>query len=143
MDGDGTAVVLHAMDARAGERERIAGGVLADAALPSDDERLVARAAFEHMDADTRAAVVVEARIARLPPEVEPGFGVGIAPEELERPLSGSLERAEVDELRGLAGEIGTLVRGEIAIACGKPVEAGIGHGAFDHTTPDRAGSPE
>lgn len=52
MDGHGTPVVLHAMDARPGERERIAGGVLADMPLSAHDERLVASAALEHMDAD-------------------------------------------------------------------------------------------
>ena len=52
---------------------------------PADRERLVRRAALDHEDADARAAVVVEARVARLPPGVEPGLAVLVAPEQLER----------------------------------------------------------
>ena len=55
---------------------------------PFDDESLGARVTFEYIDADAGAAVVVEACVARLPPLVEPGLRVVVAPEELERPLA-------------------------------------------------------
>jgi hypothetical protein len=68
MDGDGSGLVIHAVDAIAGETERLARAVLAHQGRLADGERLVPGVAFDHVYADTRAGVVVVAGIARLPP---------------------------------------------------------------------------
>jgi hypothetical protein len=53
MDGDGSGLVVHAVDALAGEQERLARAVLTRLGRLADRERLVPGAAFDHMDADT------------------------------------------------------------------------------------------
>jgi glucarate dehydratase len=130
VDRDGAAIVLHAVDARAGEREGVAGSVLADATLSADDERLVASSAFEHVDADARARVVVESRVARLPPLVEPRLGVGVPPEELEGALSSSFERGKIDEPCRFPRQRGAVVRGKVVIRALERLETGgVEHG--------------
>jgi hypothetical protein len=62
-----------------------------------NDERLARGSAFQHVDTDARASVVVDARVSRLPPRVEPRLRMLIAPQELERPFAATLECAQVD----------------------------------------------
>ena len=57
--------------------------------------------------------MVVKAGVPRLPPCVEPGFRVLVAPEELERAFAAAFESGEVDELGRRAGEGGTLLGSE------------------------------
>ena len=116
VDGHRTAVVLHSVDPVTGKREPLASGVLGDVARSADDERLVASAPLQHVDADAGSAVVVEARVPRLPPLVEPGLRVRVAPEELERALSASLERVEIHELGCGSGQRGALLRSEVTL---------------------------
>src|SRR5262249_35033852 len=69
VDGDGPGLVIHPVEALAGDPDRLPGAVLAPLRRPADGERLVPGAAFDHVDADTRAGVVVVAGVARLPPQ--------------------------------------------------------------------------
>jgi hypothetical protein len=74
MDGDGSGLVVHPVDALAGEPERLARAILTRLGRLADGERLVPGPALDHVDADTRASVVVVTGIARLPPQIEPRF---------------------------------------------------------------------
>jgi hypothetical protein len=74
MDGDGSGLVIHAVDALAGKPERLARAVFPRLRRLANGERLVPGAAFDHVDTDTRAGVVVVTGVARLPPQIEPRF---------------------------------------------------------------------
>lgn len=80
MDGDSPGLVIHAMDALAGQPETLAWAMLARLGWLPDGERLVPGAAFYHVDANTRASVVVVAGVAWLPPQIQPRFRMLIAP---------------------------------------------------------------
>jgi len=135
MDSHGTAVVFHAMDSGAGERERLACAVLGDAArTAADPERLVASAPFEHVDADAGTAVVVEAGVTRLPPLIEPGLRMLVSPEELERAFATPLERREVDELGRGAGKSSAFLGRQVMVRRRQSFEAAsIDHGFILH----------
>jgi len=113
------------MDACGGGRERLAGLILGDAARPADDEPLGPGVTFEHVNADAGAAVVMEAGVARLPSRVEPGLGMAVAPEQLERPGPAAVERNKVDELGCRASQSRALVRREIVLAGRQGLETG------------------
>jgi glucarate dehydratase len=124
------------MDARARGPEGLAGHELRDTAWAADHECLVASAAVENVDADAGAAMVVEARVTRLPPHVEPGFGVRGSPQEIEVPLAVALERSRVDELRRGPRDVGALLGREIAIGQRERLESsGIDHGLILNRT--------
>jgi hypothetical protein len=53
MDGDGSGLVVHAVDAIAGEPKRLARPVLTRLRRLADGERLVPGAALDHVHADT------------------------------------------------------------------------------------------
>jgi len=134
VDGHGSRLVVDAMDARGGCAERLAGTELVRAALPADREPFADGATGEHVDADARAAVVVESGIARRPPLIEPALRVLVAPEQLERPVTVALERTDLDELGSRASELHALVRREIALAERESFEAcTVGHGGILH----------
>src|SRR5436190_609053 len=119
MDGDGAGLVIHAVDAVAREPERLARAVLTRLRRAADGERLVPGAAFDHVDADARAGVVVITGIARLPPQIEPRFGMLIAPQQHRLARAGAVEPAGLD-LRGrLPGPFRALLR------CQRPVAGG------------------
>jgi hypothetical protein len=99
VDRHRSTLMVDAVDPRVRRGERLAGRILVDATRPSDDERFTAHDTLEDVDADARGSVVVEAGVAGLPPQVEPGLGVLAAPEELERTLPAALEAGEVNEL--------------------------------------------
>ena len=101
MNGDGSGLVIHAMDAFAGEPETLARAVLARVGRLADGERLVPGAAFDHVDADTRASVVVVAGVAWLPPQIEPRFGMLIAPQQHRLTGAGAVEPPRLDERGG------------------------------------------
>src|SRR6202167_5482906 len=82
MDGDRSGLMIHPVHAVAGEPELLARAVLVRGRRRADRERLVPRAARDHVYADTRAIMVVVAGVARLPPQVEPSFGVRIVAEQ-------------------------------------------------------------
>src|SRR6266498_5774182 len=82
MDGDRAGLVVHAVDALGREPECLTRAVLTRHGRRADGKRLVPGAAGDHVDADTRAIVVVVTGIARLPPQIEPRFGVLIAPQQ-------------------------------------------------------------
>ena len=111
-----SAVVLHAVDSGARKRERFARAVLAHMPWPRNHERLVPGVALDDVDADAGAAVVVVARISRLPPRVEPGFRVLVSPEELERSLAASLELGDVDQLGRRTCEASTLLGRQVVV---------------------------
>src|SRR4051794_39765083 len=126
---DGSRPVIHAVDAIGAEGERLAGPVGADAPGPAHRERLVGRVALDHEDADARAAVVVEARVPRLPPGVEPGLAVLAAPEQLEGARALAREGRGVDAPGRRASELGALLRLERATGVGE-VAVARRHGA-------------
>jgi len=74
MDGDGSGLVIHAVDALAREPERLARAVFTRLRRLANGERLVPSPAFDHAYADTGAGVVVVTGIARLLPQIEPRF---------------------------------------------------------------------
>jgi glucarate dehydratase len=108
-------IVLHSVDAVARERERLVRPDLPDPARSVDDEGFVPRSSFEHVDADARAAVIVVAGVARLPPQVQPAFRVLVAPEQLERAVPAAIEGRDIDEPGGGLREIRALFWGELA----------------------------
>src|SRR5579859_8277864 len=92
MDGDGSGLVVHAMDAVAWEPERLARTVLTRLRRFTDSERLVPGAAFDHVHADTRASMVVITRIAGLPPQIQPRFRMLVAPQQHGLTGAGAVE---------------------------------------------------
>ena len=130
------------MDARAGKRERLAASVLAEAARLPDDERLVTDATFEHVNADARTPVVVEARVTRIPPRVQPGLRVVGAPQQLEGTLSLPVEGGEVDEQGCRSRECSALLGSEVPVGERQRFEAGnVDHGLIlDNASSDVAG---
>ena len=115
--------------------ERLAGSVGMDAtgAAP-DDERLAHGSPLQDVDANARAPVVMEARVPRLPPRVEPCLRVLVAPEELERPFPATLESAQLDTLRRGAREGHALLGSEVVVRERRWFDAvEIGHGFILH----------
>ena len=120
------------MDARGRGREGLAGSIVGDAARAAHDEPLGSGVTFEHVNADAGAAVVMEARVARLPPRVEPGLRVRASPEELEGALARSVESGEVDEPRRCPGKSSALVGPKVVVVSGERLETGcVDHGAI------------
>jgi hypothetical protein len=112
-----------------------------DATLGSpDDERLAQCSSLQHVDADARAAVVMEACVPRLPPGVEPRLRVLVAPEELGRPRAATVEGVQLDPLRRGAGESHAFLGSEVVIRglrCFDALE--LGHGLVLSGFGDRA----
>lgn len=119
MDGDGSGLVVHAVDAVAGEPERLTRAVLTRRRRRANGERLVPGAARDHLDADARASVVVVTGIARLPPQIEPRFGVLIAPQQHRLTRAGAVESAWLDQRGCQPGPFRAFVR------CQRPVAGG------------------
>src|SRR5690348_6174061 len=119
MDGDSSGLMIHAVDAFAGEPESLAWAVLARPERLPDGERLVPRSAFDHMDAHTRASVVVVAGVAWLPPQIEPRFRMFIAPQQHRLTGAGAVKPPGLDERGCLPGPFGAFVR------CQRPVAGG------------------
>lgn len=82
MNGDRSGLMIHPVHAVAREPELLTRAVLMRGRRRAEGERLVPRAASDHVYADTRAIMVVVTGIARLPPQIEPCFRVPIAPEQ-------------------------------------------------------------
>jgi hypothetical protein len=134
VDRHRATLVVHMVDSRSRRRERLTGSIGMDATASPDDERLARSSALQHVDTDARASVVVKARVARLPPRVEPRFRVLVAPQELERPVAGALESAPVDALGHGASQSNALLGSEVVIRqrrCFDAVE--IGHVSILH----------
>ena len=119
MDGDGSGLVIHAMDAFAGEPESLARAILARLGGLPDGERLVPGAAFDHMDAHTRASVVVVAGVAWLPPQIEPRFRMLITPQQYRLAGAGAIEPPGLDDRGSQPGPFRAFVR------CQRPVAGG------------------
>src|SRR5947207_15127659 len=119
MNGDGSGLVIHAVDALAGDPERLARAVLTRLRRHANGERLVPGAAFDHMHADTRAGVVVVSGIARLPPQIEPRFGLLITPQQHRLTGAGAVEPAWVDQRRRPPGPFRAFMR------CQRPIAGG------------------
>ena len=79
--------------------------------------RLVPRAALDHVHADARAGVVVVAGIARLPPQVEPRFGMLVTPQQHGLTGAGAVETAGLDQFRRPPGPFRALVRRQRPVA--------------------------
>jgi len=132
VDRHGSLLVAHAVDARRGCGERPSCLVLAQLRRCADDERLAADSTLEHVDADARAAMVVEARVPGLGPVIEPGLRVLVAPEELERFVALPLEPVELDQLGGRPGELHALRGSQIVVTQRQGLEASaILHGSI------------
>src|SRR5215467_3523360 len=119
MDGDSSGLVIHAMDAFAGEPESLARAVLARLGRLADGERLVPGAAFDHVDADTRAGVVVVTGIAWLPPQIEPRFRMLITPQQHRLTRAGTVEPAGLDQRSRQPRPFGAFVRCQRLVAGG------------------------
>ena len=111
MDRHRAGRVVHAVDAGAAEREALPGPEPADLPGHAHRERLVRGPSGQHVDADARAVVVVEAGVPRLPPGVQPRLGVRRPPEQSRLARAGAIERARVDVGRRGARELGALGR--------------------------------
>src|SRR4029077_16239142 len=75
--------------------------------------------------ADTaRAGVVVVAGIARLPPQVEPRFGMLVTPQQHGRTGAGAVETAGLDQLRRPPGPFRALLRRQRPVAGGDRPQA-------------------
>jgi hypothetical protein len=96
MDGDGSGLVIHAVEALAGD-QNVSPGPYSLGRL-ANSERLVPGAAFDHVDADTRASVVALGGIARLPPQIEPRFRMLITPPKHRLTRAGAVEPAWLDQ---------------------------------------------
>ena len=128
-------LMVHSVDSRRRRTERLPGFICLDAtgATP-DDERLARSSTLQHMYADARAPVIMEARVSRLPPRVEPRLRVLVAPQELERPFAATLEGAQLDTLRRGAREGHAFLGSKVVIRerrCCDAVE--IGHSFILH----------
>ena len=119
MDGDGSGLVIHAMDALAGEPEGLARAIPACLGRLPDGERLVPGAAFDHVDANARASVVVVAGVARLPPQIEPRLRMIIAPQQHRFTGAGAVEPPGIDERGRQPGPFGAFVRFQRPVAGG------------------------
>ena len=110
-------LMVHSVDTRRRRTERLPGSICMDAtgAVP-DDERLARSSTLQYMYADARSPVVMEARVSRLPPRVEPRLRVLVAPQELERPFAATLEGAQLDTLRRGAREGYAFLGSEVVI---------------------------
>src|SRR5262249_57544734 len=82
MDGDRSGLVIHPVHAVAREPERLTRAIRTRHRRRAQGKRLVPDPAADHVDADTRAAVVVVTGVARLPPQVEPRLTIFVAPEQ-------------------------------------------------------------
>jgi len=135
--------MVDAMDAGRRRGEGLPCLVVTRMTWPSDDESLAGDMALEDVDANARSTVVVESRVPRLPPVIEPGFGVVVAPEELERSLTDPLARAEHYQIGGRARELHALVGREVVVAQREGLKAGVlGHGGIVHRAePSRTAS--
>src|SRR6478735_2511010 len=91
--------VIDSVDPVAGERERVAGREPRHPPTALDLEVLARDLSGDHVDAPTRAAMVVEAAVARLPPRVEPGFRAVGAPERGGTARAAAVESVDVDQL--------------------------------------------
>ena len=87
------------------ERERVPGPEAAHAAATGDLQVLPGHLAGDHEDAAARAAVVVKAAVAGLPPGVEPRLGAVGAP---ERTASPSPERSSASTSISAAARVAT-----------------------------------
>jgi hypothetical protein len=73
--------MVHPVNARAGNAERVAGAVAVNASRAADRQALVGDAALDQVDADCRAVMVVVAGVTPLRHDVQPGDGVLVMPE--------------------------------------------------------------
>ena len=134
VDRHGSRLMVDAMDARGGCRERLARTELVRAAWSTNREPFADGASGEHVDPDARAAVVVKSGIARRPLLIQPALRMLVAPEELERSVPVALEGIDLDELGSRAGELHALLRRKVAIAERESFEARlVGHGGILH----------
>jgi hypothetical protein len=70
-------------------------------AVPADHQPTVPGAAFDHVDAGTRATVVVVPGIAWLPAQIEPRFRILITPQQHRLTRAGAVEPARLDQRGG------------------------------------------
>ncbi len=119
MDGDGSGLVIHPVDALAGEPETLTRAVLTRPRRPANGERLVPGPALQHVHADTRTRVVVVTGVARLPPQIEPRFGMIIPPQQHRLTRTVAVEPAGLDQRRRQAGPFRAFLRRQRPIAGG------------------------
>ena len=94
----------------ADEREPLTRPEPAQLPRHADGERLVRGLAGQHVHADARAVVVVEAGVARLPPGIQPGLRVRRPPEQARRSGARPVELVELDQRRRRTRQLGALV---------------------------------